>query len=143
MSTDTRKPAPAGQGCIYKRKNSWEALIQRQGKRYFKASKNREEAESWLEEMRATLPPPSPSRIRTPKPPVKKASAKRGPSDYTRIRATSEAGTAENVRKYRSMADEARTAAEAARAQRDAAAAKIRELQAKLGIAKKKEWWEL
>ena len=134
MSTDTRNPAPAGQGCLYQRKNSWEAQIQRQGKRYCKASKNREEAESWLEEMRATLPPPSPSRIRTPKPPVKKASAKRGPSDYTRIRETSEAGTAENVRKYRSMADEAKIAAESARVKRDAAAAKIRKLQAQLGI---------
>lgn len=134
MSTDTRKPAPAGQGCIYKRKNSWEALIQRQGKRHYKASKNREEVEAWLEEMRATLPPPLKSQVRTPKPPVKKASAKRGPSDYTRIRATSEAGTAENVRKYRSMADEAKIAAESARVKRDAAAAKIRKLQAQLGI---------
>ena len=130
----TKKPAAPGQGCLYQRKNSWEAQIQRQGKRYFKTSKNREEAESWLEEMRATLPPPSPSRIRTPKPPVKKASAKRGPSDYTRIRATSEAGTAENVRKYRSMADEAKIAAESARVKRDSAAAKIRKLQAQLGI---------
>lgn len=134
MSTDTRKPAPAGQGCIYKRKNSWGALIQRQGKRHYKASKNREEVEAWLEEMRATLPPPLKSQVRTPKPPVKKASAKRGPSDYTRIRATSEAGTAENVRKYRSMADEAKIAAESARVKRDAAAAKIRKLQAQLGI---------
>lgn len=134
MSTDTRKPAPAGQGSIYKRKNSWEALIQRQGKRYYKSSKNREEVEAWLEEMRVRLPPPSTSRIWTPNPIVKKPPAKRGLSDYTRIRATSEAGTAENVRKYRSMADEARVSAEVARARRDAAAARIHELQALLGI---------
>ena len=129
----TKKPAPAGQGCIYKRKNSWEALIQRQGKRHYKASKNREEVEAWLEEMRATLPPPFKTQVRTLKPIVKKPPAKRGLSDYTRIRATSEAGTSENVRKYRSMADEARVAAEAARARRDAAAARIRELRALLG----------
>lgn len=54
--------------------------------------------------------------------------------DYERIIAASELGAAENIRKYRSMAAEARTAAEAARARRDASAAKIRKLQEKLGI---------
>lgn len=126
----TKKPAPAGQGCLYQRKNSWEAQIQRQGKRYFKASKNREEAESWLEEMRATLPPPFKTQVRTLKPIVKK---KPSVSDYKSIHAASESGAAENVQKYRAMAAEARTAAEAARARRDAAAARIRELQALLG----------
>lgn len=135
----TKKPAPAGHGCIYKRKNSWEALIQRQGKRHYKASKNREEVEAWLEEMRATLPPPFKTQVRTLKP-IKK---KKPSVDYKSIHAESESGAAENVANYRSMADEARTAAEAARKRRDAAAAKIRELQAKLGISKKKEWWAL
>lgn len=133
MSTDTRKPAPSGQGCIYKAKRLWEGLIQRQGKRYRMSSKNREEVEAWLEKMRVTLPPPAKPQVLTLKPIVKKPPAKRGLSDYTRIRATSEAGTSENVRKYRSMADEARTAAEAARKRRDAAAARIRELRALLG----------
>lgn len=130
-----KKPTAApGQGGIYKGKHSWEGMIQRQGKRYRMTSKKREEVEAWLEEMRATLPPPCTSRIRTPKPIVKKPPAKRDLSDYTRIRATSEAGAAENVRKYRSMADEARVSAEAARVRRDAAAARIRELRAILGI---------
>lgn len=123
--------AAPGQGCIYKRKNSWEALIQRQGKRHFKASKNREEVEAWLEEMRATLPPPLKQQARRMKPLVKK---KPSVSDYKRILAASEDGAAENVRKYRTMAAEARTDAEAARARRDAAAARIRELRALLGI---------
>lgn len=127
----TKKPAPAGQGCIYKRKNSWEALIQRQGKRHYKASKNREEVEAWLEEMRATLPPPLKQQARRMKPLVKKKSSV---SDYKRILEESESGAAENIRKYRSMAVEARTAAEAALARRDAAAAKIRELRSLLGI---------
>lgn len=127
----TKKPAPAGQGCIYKRKNSWEALIQRQGKRHSKASKNREEVEAWLEEMRATLPPPFKTQVRTLKPIKKK---KPSVSDYKSIHAASESGAAENVRKYRAMATEARVAAEAARARRDAAAERIRELRALLGI---------
>ena len=134
----TKKPAAPGQGCIYKRKNSWEALIQRQGKRHYKASKNREEVEAWLEEMRATLPPPLKQQVRTLKPQVRtlKPIVKKKPSvsDYQRILAASEDGAAENVRKYRSMADEAKIAAESARVKRDAAAAKIRKLQAQLGI---------
>lgn len=127
----TKKPAPAGQGGIYKGKSSWEGMIQRQGKRYRMTSKNREEVEAWLEKMRVTLPPPLKPQVRTLKPIVKK---KPSVSDYKRILAASEDGAAENVRKYRAMAAEARTAAEAARARRDAAAAKIRKLQEKLGI---------
>ena len=65
------------------------------------------------------------------KPLVKK---KPSVSDYKRILAASEDGAAENIRKHRAMADEAKIAAEAARAKRDAAAAKIRELRALLGI---------
>lgn len=131
MITDTRKPAPAGQGCIYKAKRLWEGLIQRQGKRYRMSSKRREEVEEWLEKMRVTLPPPAKQQARTMKPIKKK---KPSVSDYKSIHAASESGAEENVRKYRTMAAEARTAAEAARVRRDAAAARIRELRALLGI---------
>ena len=131
MSTDTRKPAPAGQGCIYKAKRLWEGLIQRQGKRYRMSSKRREEVEEWLEKMRVTLPPPLKQQARRMKPLVKKKSSV---SDYKRILEESESGAAENVRKYRTMAVEARTAAESAMKRRDAAAARIRELRVLLGI---------
>lgn len=79
MSTDTRKPAPAGQGGIYQGKHSWEGMIQRQGKRYRMTSKSREEVEAWLEKMRVTLPPPFKPQVRTLKPIVKK---KPSVSDY-------------------------------------------------------------
>lgn len=126
-----KQVAAPGQGGIYKAKNLWEGLIQRQGKRYRMSSKSREEVEEWLEKMRVTLPPPLKQQVRRMKPLVKKKSSV---SDYKRILEESESGAADNVRKYRTMAVEARTAAESARKRRDAAAARIRELQALLGI---------
>lgn len=126
-NTQSKKKAAKGEGCLRQLPTGrWRAAIERKGITYRKTG-SREEVESWLEEMKRTLQLKEDRISRT----------------YADIRAACDEGREENLAKYRSMADEARTAAEAARAQRDATAAKIRELQAKLGIAKKKEWWEL
>lgn len=101
--------------------------------------------------MRRTIPtyvePPAKVKVEPtkPKPKTKKKKHKKKAQlttsmkylwshDYERIIASSKLGAAENVRKYRAMAYEARVAADAARSRRDAAAAKIRKLQEKLGI---------
>lgn len=123
----TKKKAAKGEGCLRQLPTGrWRAAIERKGVTYRKTG-SREEVESWLEEMKRTLQLKEDRLNRT----------------YADIRAAFDEGREENLAKYRSMADEARTAAEAARNRRDASAAKIRELQAKLGIAKKKEWWAL
>lgn len=102
------------------------SLLTRKGITYSKNG-SQEDVQAWLEEMKRTL----------------QLKEERIGKKYEDIRAACEEGREENLAKYRSMSDEARTAAAAARAQRDAAETKIRKLQAKLGIVKKKEWWEL
>lgn len=125
--TQRKKKAAKGEGCLRQLPTGrWRAAIERKGVTYRKTG-SREEVESWLEEMKRTLQLKEDRLNRT----------------YADIRATCDEGREENVANYRSIATEARTAAESARNRRDASAAKIRELQAKLGIAKKKEWWEL
>lgn len=125
--TQRKKKAAKGEGCLRQLPTGrWRAAIERKGVTYRKTG-SREEVESWLEEMKRTLQLKEDRLNRT----------------YADIRAACDEGREENLAKYRSMADEARTAAEAARNRRDASSAKIRELQAKLGIAKKNEWWEL
>lgn len=148
-----RTPVPPGVGSVHPYRGRWRARIRRQKKEYSKLSNSREVAEAWLEEMRRTLPafvdPPEKVKVEPTKPKAKPKTKKKKHKkkaqlttsmkylwshDYERIIASSEFGAAENIRKYRSMAAEARTAAEAARARRDASAAKIRKLQEKLGI---------
>lgn len=90
----------------------WRATLDRNCVRYSKTG-TLEEVQLWLEEMKQTLSPKT-------------------ATTYAEIHAACEEGREENVRKYRSMAAEARTAAEAARKRRDAAAERIRELQALL-----------
>jgi hypothetical protein len=146
-----RTPAPPGVGSVHPYRGRWRARIRRQKKEYSKLSKSKEVAEAWLEEMRRTIPtyvePPAKVKVEPtkPKPKTKKKKHKKKAQlttsmkylwshDYERIIASSKLGAAENVRKYRAMAYEARVAADAARSRRDAAAAKIRKLQEKLGI---------
>lgn len=124
--TDTKRKKK-GEGCVRKMSSgTWRASICRKGVVYSKDGPH-DEVVAWLEETKRTLQLQDEYLCKT----------------YADIRASCEEGCEENLTKYRSMADEARTAAEAARLQRDAAAAKIRELQTKLGIVKKKELWEL
>lgn len=127
-NTQSKKTSAKGEGSVRQLPTGkWQAYITRKGVTYSKNG-SREDVQAWLEEMKRTL----------------QLKEERIGKKYEDIRAACEEGREENLAKYRSMADEARTAAEAARAQRDAAAAKIRELQAKLGIIKtEKEWWEL
>lgn len=104
----------------------WQASLVRDCVRYSKTG-TLEEVQLWLEEMKQTLKSLKPKAATT----------------YAAIHAACDCGSEENVAKYRALSDEARAAAATARAQRDAAETKIRKLQAKLGIVKKKEWWEL
>lgn len=114
--TQRKKKAAKGEGCLRQLPTGrWRAAIERNGITYRKTG-SREEVESWLEEMKRTLQLKEDRLNRT----------------YADIRAACDEGREENVRKYRSMAAEARTAAEAARKRRDAAAERIRELQALL-----------
>lgn len=101
----------------------WRATLDRNCVRYSKTG-TLDEVQLWLEEMKQTLSPKT-------------------ATTYAEIHAACEEGREENLAKYRAMSTEAKGAAAAARAQRDAAETKIRKLQAKLGIVKKKEWWEL
>lgn len=126
--TDTqhKKKAAAGEGCIKQLPTGrWRAAIERKGVTYSKNG-SREDVQAWLEEMKRTL----------------QLKEERIGKKYEDIRAACEEGHGENLAKYRAMSLEAKDAAVVARVQRDAAA-RIRELQAKLGIVKKKEWWEL
>lgn len=104
----------------------WQAHLVRDCVRYTKTG-TLDEVRLWLEEMKQTLRPLKPKTGAT----------------YAAIHAACVYGSEENIAKYRALSDEARAAAATARAQRDAAAKKVRTLQAKLGIVKKNEWWEL
>lgn len=130
MSETTAKPrkrAPSSARYIQQcGKNSWRVRIKREGKEYRKRCKTYEEAYEFLEEMKRILPPMRAQKT--------KGNTCLFRKDYEAIRAACEEGREENLAKYRSMADEARVADEADRARRDAAAARIRELQALLGI---------
>lgn len=114
--TQRKKKAAKGEGCLRQLPTGrWRAAIERKGVTYRKTG-SREEVESWLEEMKRTLQLKEDRLNRT----------------YADIRADCDEGREENVAKYRSIATEARTAAESARKRRDAAAERIRELQALL-----------
>ena len=118
---------PFGEGSIQRRgKSSWTVSIKRNGQEYRKTVKTLGEARAWIEEQNTQLPAPLVAQL------TKGASLIR--KDYQRIHEACDEGREENIKKYAAMSAEAKVAAEAARKRRDAAAARIRELQALLGI---------
>lgn len=126
-NTQSKKTSAKGEGSVRQLPTGkWQAYITRKGVTYSKNG-SQEDVQAWLEEMKRTL----------------QIKEERIGKKYEDIRAACEEGREENLAKYRAMSLEAKDAADIARSQRDAAAAKIRELQTKLGIVKKKELWEL
>lgn len=118
---------PFGEGSIQRRgKSTWTVSIKRNGQEYRKNVKTLKEARAWIEEQKTQLPAPLVAQTTKGSSLISK--------DYQRIHEACDEGREENIKKYAAMSAEAKVAAEAARVRRDAAAARIRELRALLGI---------
>ena len=137
QGTGERTPKRPRAGSMWQLKcGFWGARIVRKGRSFTATVRTREEAEAWLAESKVRLDAESEP---LPVPPLEKPPQKRAVSlngrDYERISTACNEGREENIKKYAAMSAEAKVAAEAARVRRDAAAARIRELRALMGLS--------